>query len=61
MITDVRVADCEKGKYKDICFPITSEFYKQIKDTVLSTFVKAKQTAEETPLSVQEPEIEYKE
>ena len=71
LITGVRVADCEKGlavfmpsrklktgDYKDICFPITSEFHKQIKDTVLSAYEKAKQAEEETPLPEREPEAE---
>ena len=48
LVTGVRVADCQKGlavfmpsreihagEYRDICFPITSELYKQIKDSVL--------------------------
>lgn len=68
LITGVRVADCEKGmavfmpsrqmktgEYKDICFPITAEFYKQIKDTVLSAYEK-KQTEKEAPFPAQEPE-----
>ena len=72
LITGVRVADCEKGlavfmpsrrlktgEYKDICFPITPECHKQIKDTVLSAYEKSKQTEEEeTPCPVQEPETE---
>ncbi len=71
LITGVRVADCEKGlavfmpsrrlktgDYKDICFPITPGFHKQIKDTVLSAYEKAKQPEEETPLLEREPEAE---
>ena len=46
------------GDYKDICFPITPEFHKQIKDTVLSAYEKAKQPEEETPLPEREPEAE---
>ena len=51
LITGIRVSDCEKGlcvfmpsrktekgEYKDICFPITSKLYKQIKDTVLQAY-----------------------
>lgn len=51
LITGVRVADCQKGltvfmpsreicagEYRDICFPITSELYKQIKDSVLEAY-----------------------
>lgn len=71
LITGVRVADCEKGlavfmpsrriktgEYKDICFPITPEFHKQIKNTVLSAYEKVKQTEEETPLPEQTRETE---
>lgn len=74
LITGVRVADCEKGlavfmpsrrlktgEYKDICFPITPEFHKQMKDTVLFAYEQAKQTAEETSLPVEEPETEPQE
>lgn len=69
LITGVCVADCEKGlavfmpsrrlktgEYKDICFPITPELHKQIKDTVLAAFDKAKQEAEETPPALDEPQ-----
>lgn len=68
LITGVRVSDCEKGlcvfmpsrktedgEYKDICFPITSELYKQIKDTVLEAYenyqpeAAPKDTAADTP------------
>lgn len=51
LVTGVRVADCQKGlavfmpsreihagEYRDICFPITSELYKQIKDSVLEAY-----------------------
>ncbi len=51
LVTGVRVADCQKGlavfmpsreihagEYRDICFPITSELYKQIKDSVLGAY-----------------------
>lgn len=46
LVTGVRVADCQKGlavfmpsreirsgEYRDICFPISSELHKQIKDS----------------------------
>ncbi len=49
LITGVRVVECQKGftvfmpsreiasgEYRDICFPITPELYKQIKDCVLA-------------------------
>lgn len=71
LITGVRVADCEKGlavfmpsrrmktgEYKDICFPITPEFHKQIKDTVLAAFEKAIQESEEVQPSEQKQETE---
>lgn len=65
LITGVRVVNCEKGlevfmpsrqlitgEYKDICFPITPELHKQIKNTVLTVYNKAKQDEEQTlPLS----------
>ncbi len=54
LVTGVRVADCQKGltvfmpsreirpgEYRDICFPITSELYKQIKDSVLEAYARA--------------------
>ena len=53
LVTGVRVADCQKGlavfmpsrevhagEYRDICFPITSELYKQIKDSVLGAYAR---------------------
>lgn len=53
LVTGVRVADCQKGlavfmpsreihagEYRDICFPITSELYKQIKDNVLEAYAR---------------------
>ena len=53
LVTGVRVADCQKGlsvfmpsreihagEYRDICFPITSELYKQIKDSVLEAYTR---------------------
>lgn len=71
LITGVRVADCEKGlavfmpsrrmktgEYKDICFPITPEFHKQIKDTVLAAFEKAVKEPEEAQPPKQEQEAE---
>ena len=49
LITGVRVVECQKGltvfmpsrevasgEYRDICFPITPELYRQIKDCVLA-------------------------
>lgn len=64
LITGVRVADCERGlavfmpsrqmktgEYKDICFPITPEFHRKIKDTVLAAYETAAQETVETPLS----------
>lgn len=57
LITGVRVTDCEKGlmvfmpsrktaagDYKDICFPITSELHKHIKDTVLAVYAQPVKT-----------------
>lgn len=51
LVTGVRVVDCEKGlmvfmpsrktsdgEFKDVCFPITSELHKKIKDTVLAAY-----------------------
>lgn len=51
LIMGVRVADCQKGltvfmpsrevtsgEYKDICFPISSDLYRQIKNTVLEVY-----------------------
>ena len=53
LVTGVRVADCQKGlavfmpsreirvgEYRDICFPITSELYKRIKDSVLEAYAR---------------------
>lgn len=53
LVTGVRVADCQKGmavfmpsreiragEYRDICFPVTSELYKQIKDSVLEAYAR---------------------
>lgn len=64
LITGVRVADCTKGlavfmpsrqlkngEYKDICFPITPELHRQIKDTVLEAY----QSGEVQPEMKQEP------
>lgn len=52
LVTGVRVSDCRKGltvfmpsreiragEYRDICFPITSELYKKIKDSVLDAYM----------------------
>jgi stage V sporulation protein G len=51
LITGVHVSDCRKGltvfmpsreirtgEYRDICFPITSELYKKIRDSVLEAY-----------------------
>lgn len=67
LITGIRVMDCEKGlcvfmpsrktesgEYKDICFPITSELYKQIKDTVLEAY-DAHREAEPEETAADEP------
>lgn len=69
LITGVRVVDCEKGlavfmpsrqlktgEYKDICFPITSHFHAQIKETVLDAFEKAGKEKEEASSPVNEPQ-----
>lgn len=53
LVAGVRVADFQKGlavfmpsreihagEYRDICFPITSELYKQIKDSVLEAYAR---------------------
>ncbi len=53
LVTGVRVADCQKGltvfmpsreirsgEYRDICFPITSELYGQIRESVLEAYKK---------------------
>ncbi len=58
LVTGVRVADCQKGlavfmpsreihagEYRDICFPITSELYKQIKDSVLEAYARPEDDA----------------
>ena len=69
LITGVRVADCEKGlsvfmpsrqlksgEYKDICFPITPELHRQIKDTVLDAFEQAAQETEAVQPAADEPQ-----
>lgn len=51
LVTGVRVVECQKGmtvfmpsreirtgEYRDICFPITSELCKQVKDSVLEAY-----------------------
>ena len=51
LITGIRVLECEKGpcvfmpsritnagEYRDICFPITPELHRQIRDTVLAAY-----------------------
>lgn len=51
LVTGVRVVDCRNGLavfmpsrksqdgYLDICFPITPQLYKQIKDTVIQAYL----------------------
>lgn len=76
LVTGVRVADCQKGlavfmpsreirsgEYRDICFPITSELYKQIKDSVLEAYASPEDddpaygdSFEENPESCGHPE-----
>ena len=59
LITGVRIVECENGlsvfmpsrrvsqeEYKDICFPITAELHKVIRDAVLSAY-EAQETAAE--------------
>lgn len=36
----------EQGEYKDICFPITNECYKQLKEEVLKEFKREKNVQE---------------
>ncbi|MGL5434548.1 MAG: SpoVG family protein [Lachnospiraceae bacterium] len=65
LITGVRIVDCENGltvfmpsrrasqeEYRDICFPITKELHRQIRDVVLTAYeeqeIKA-ETAQELP------------
>ncbi len=68
LVTGVRVADCQKGlavfmpsreihagEYRDICFPITSELYKQIKDSVLEAYAKPE---DDDPAYGDNPEME---
>lgn len=53
LVTGVRVVDCQKGltvfmpsrevstgEYRDICFPITSELYKKVRDSVLDAYMQ---------------------
>lgn len=53
LITGVRIVETDKGlgvfmpsrknkkeEYRDICFPITSELYQKIRDTVLEAYEK---------------------
>ena len=53
LVTGVRIVDCEtgyrvfmpsrkteQGEYKDVCFPLTSDLYKKIKEEVLKEFQK---------------------
>ncbi len=70
LVTGVRVADCQKGltvfmpsreihdgEYRDICFPITSELYKQIKDSVLEAYARPE---DDDPAYGDSPEAEEK-
>ncbi len=54
LITGVRVADCQNGltvfmpsreiragEYRDICFPITLDLYKAIKNSVLEAYAQS--------------------
>ncbi len=65
LVTGVRVADCQKGmsvfmpsreircgEYKDVCFPITTQLYSQIRDVVLEAY---SQPGEMEPDGNQEP------
>jgi stage V sporulation protein G len=67
LVTGVRVVDCEKGlmvfmpsrktddgEYKDVCFPITSELHKKIKDTVLAAYAVQPEDEPEEP-DIEEP------
>ncbi len=60
LITGVRIVDCEKGlgvfmpsrknkneEYRDICFPITPELHKTIKEVVLETYQNQPAEADE--------------
>lgn len=40
------------GKYKDICFPLTSPLYKQIKDVVLAAYEAAELTPPEADTAI---------
>lgn len=57
LVTGVRVADCQKGmtvfmpsrevncgEYRDICFPITPELYRKIRDVVLEAYSRLGET-----------------
>ena len=70
LVTGVRVAVCQKGlavfmpsreihagEYRDICFPITSELYKQIKDSVLEAYARPE---DDDPAYGDGPEAEEK-
>lgn len=76
LITGVRVADCQKGlsvfmpsreirigEYRDICFPVTSELYKQIKDSVLEVYESVEdgdgQADEIAAVGMEEPEKDF--
>lgn len=77
LITGVRVADCQKGlsvfmpsreirtgEYRDICFPVTSELYKQIKDSVLEAYKSAEDGGGQTgdriaAADMEEPEKDF--
>lgn len=74
LITGVRVADCQKGltvfmpsreirtgEYRDICFPITSELYKQIKDSVLEAYAGTEDGGGQTGDMIQAADTEMQE
>lgn len=76
LITGVRVADCQKGlsvfmpsreirtgEYRDICFPVTAELYKQIKYSVLDAYASVEdgggQTGDGIAAGMEEPEKDF--
>lgn len=61
LITGVRIVDCEKGlgvfmpsrknnneEYRDICFPITPQLHKTIKEVVLEAYQNQSAQADES-------------
>ena len=64
LVTGVRVVDCQKGltvfmpsrevspgEYRDICFPVTSELYKQVRDSVLDAYTQPEGEGEPEPIT----------